>query len=58
LEKEGLIENLVDDTSIPLNSEYTLTPSGLDIIINIVLNSLLLCLCAPGSTVHFRFGQC
>jgi DNA-binding HxlR family transcriptional regulator len=32
LEKEGLIENRVDDTSFPVKSEYTLTPSGLEII--------------------------
>lgn len=32
LEKEGLIENLVDQSVFPLKSEYTLTESGLEII--------------------------
>lgn len=32
LEKEGLIEKHVDDTSFPVKSEYILTPSGLEII--------------------------
>ncbi len=32
LEKEGLIENRVDGTSVPVKSEYTLTESGLEII--------------------------
>ena len=32
LEKEGLIENRVDDSSFPVKSEYTLTQSGLEII--------------------------
>jgi len=32
LEKEGLIENMVDASSFPVKSEYTLTESGLEII--------------------------
>ncbi len=32
LEKEGLIENIVDKTSFPVKSEYALTKSGLEII--------------------------
>jgi DNA-binding HxlR family transcriptional regulator len=32
LEKEGLVENRVDDASFPVKSEYTLTPAGLAII--------------------------
>ncbi len=32
LEKEGLVENRVDDTSFPVKSEYILTESGLEII--------------------------
>ena len=32
LNKEGLIENRVDDRSFPVKSEYVLTESGLEII--------------------------
>jgi DNA-binding HxlR family transcriptional regulator len=32
LEKEGLVEKRVDDSSFPVKSEYTLTASGLEII--------------------------
>jgi DNA-binding HxlR family transcriptional regulator len=32
LEREGLIENIVDSRSFPIKSEYTLTESGLEII--------------------------
>jgi DNA-binding HxlR family transcriptional regulator len=32
LEKEGLVENRVDDSSFPMKSEYILTESGLEII--------------------------
>ncbi|MEA2046107.1 MAG: winged helix-turn-helix transcriptional regulator [Euryarchaeota archaeon] len=32
LNKEGLIENRVDDRSFPVKSEYILTESGLEII--------------------------
>ena len=32
LEKEGLVENRVDNISFPLKSGYTLTESGLEII--------------------------
>jgi DNA-binding HxlR family transcriptional regulator len=32
LEKEGLIENIVDSRSFPMKSEYTLTKSGLEIV--------------------------
>ena len=32
LEREGLIENIVDKTSFPVKSEYALTKSGLEII--------------------------
>jgi len=32
LEKEGLVENRVDDRSFPVKSEYKLTESGLEII--------------------------
>ncbi len=32
LEKEGLIENRVDESAFPLRSEYTLTQIGLEII--------------------------
>ncbi len=32
LEKEGLIENRVDDSSFPMKSEYILTESGLEIV--------------------------
>jgi DNA-binding HxlR family transcriptional regulator len=32
LEREGLIENMVDESTFPAKSEYTLTESGLEII--------------------------
>jgi DNA-binding HxlR family transcriptional regulator len=32
LEREGLIENRIQDTSFPVKSEYVLTASGLEII--------------------------
>lgn len=32
LEKEGLVENRIDESSFPVKSEYVLTESGLEII--------------------------